>query len=882
MPVEPEPLTPSDLEGETRAQPPRREPAADPTARFAPGAVLAARYRIVAPLGKGGMGEVYRAEDIRLGQPVALKFLPIALAAQRDRLDRLVDEVRIGRQISHPNVCRLYDIVEAEGLHFVVMEYVDGEDLASLLRRIGRLPPDKALDLARGICAGLAAAHDKGVIHRDLKPANVMVDGRGHARIADFGLAIPAGKGAGGEMAGTVAYMAPEQLAGAPATTRSDVFALGLVLFETLTGRRAYDAHSIEELRARYADSAPPSVSSAVRDVDPAVERAIHRCLSRDPAQRPESARAVLAELPGGDPLQAAVLAGETPSPEMVAAAARVGDVRPAVAWSLLLGALGGLFAVTLLSDEVALHRLAPLPKPPEALMERARDVLGTLGYGERMADHASGFDQNAELLAHINADPSPRRWEKLRTSRPGPWVFYYRESPRELWSPTWIPVPPHGGPPQLGRVTRQSPPMTVPGMRTVELDAQGRLTHFVAVPPPLLHATPAPPPDWRRVLSEAGLDASVLRPTTPRWTAPVDTDARAAWEGENPDEPGSRIHVEAASHGGRPVFFRVYGPWARAAPAAPAAMAARRAFGVFWLALFVATYGAIAVLVRRNLRLGRGDRRGAARVGMAALVTLILAQLVRADHTGNAVAEFALLLQIACQGCYGLVLMWLLYLALEPGVRRRQPHALISWSRVLAGRMNDPLVARDVLIGVTAGLVLIILGQMVRVGPWWLGQPPQMPTAGVVTTLAASRHVAFFLFVSPSIALAYSLSGLFFLYVVWSMTRRRWAAELFLLALVGVISMGTGRAGPVVEGILAVAFGVVWVGVLSRVGLLATAVMLFTLTLLPSIPLTADGSAWYAGRAAAVLLLFVAATGWAFHTSLGGKPVFGRALLED
>ena len=292
------------------------------TARFTPGTLLAGRYRIIAPLGKGGMGEVYRADDIRLGQPVALKFLPAALASDKERLERLVDEVRIGRQISHPNVCRLYDIAEAEGHHFLVMEYVDGEDLASLLRRIGRLSGDKALDIARGICAGLAAAHDKNVIHRDLKPANVMIDGRGHARIADFGLAALASSVAGGDLSGTPSYMAPEQLTGEGASTRSDVFALGLVIREMLTGERVFEAKSLDAIRALHAQSKPLSLSSSVKDVDPAVERVLLKCLSRDPKERPASARVVLLSLPGGDPLQAAVLAGETPSPEMVAAAA--------------------------------------------------------------------------------------------------------------------------------------------------------------------------------------------------------------------------------------------------------------------------------------------------------------------------------------------------------------------------------------------------------------------------------------------------------------------------------------------------------------------------------------------------------------------------------
>src|SRR5689334_22138102 len=146
--------------------------AARDSAGLAPGTLIASRYRIVSLLGRGGMGEVYRADDLRLGQPVALKFVAVN-ADNRRAIERLYSEVRIGRQVSHPNVCRLHDIVETDGLRFIAMEYVDGEDLASLLRRIGRLPANKAIEVAREIAAGLAAAHDRGIIHRDLKPGNV-------------------------------------------------------------------------------------------------------------------------------------------------------------------------------------------------------------------------------------------------------------------------------------------------------------------------------------------------------------------------------------------------------------------------------------------------------------------------------------------------------------------------------------------------------------------------------------------------------------------------------------------------------------------------------------------------------------------------------------
>src|SRR5215470_18549177 len=183
--------------------------------RFVPGQILAGRYRIVALAGRGGMGEVYRAEDLTLSQVVAIKFLPEKLSQDPAALSRFHSEVRVARQVSHPNVCRVFDIGEAKDSLFLTMEYVDGEDLASVVRRIGRLSPDKATEIARQICAGLAAAHERGVVHRDLKPANVMLDGAGKIRITDFGLAGLAASMQGEDArAGTPAYMAPEQLAG--------------------------------------------------------------------------------------------------------------------------------------------------------------------------------------------------------------------------------------------------------------------------------------------------------------------------------------------------------------------------------------------------------------------------------------------------------------------------------------------------------------------------------------------------------------------------------------------------------------------------------------------------------------------------------------------
>jgi serine/threonine-protein kinase len=280
--------------------------------QFPVGTVLAGRYKILGLIGRGGMGEVYKAGDLKLGQPVALKFLPESTSKNESQLARFRAEVRIAGQVSHPNVCRMYDIGEVDGKTFLSMEYVDGDDLRSLLRRIGRLPHDKALEIARRLCAGLAAAHDKGVLHRDLKPGNVMIDGRGQVLITDFGLAAMTGQIQGAFVReGTPAYMAPEQLAGKEVTVRSDVYALGLVLHEIFTGYRLYE---------NGAERVTPVSLSSSKDIDPAVERVILRCLDVEPRNRPQSALAVAAALPGGNQLEAALAAGETPSPEMVAA----------------------------------------------------------------------------------------------------------------------------------------------------------------------------------------------------------------------------------------------------------------------------------------------------------------------------------------------------------------------------------------------------------------------------------------------------------------------------------------------------------------------------------------------------------------------------------
>ena len=351
--------TPILAEAEAKTEPRPEFTARRPidNARFIPGDVVAGRYRIAGLLGRGGMGEVYRADDLKLGQPVALKFLAESLSTNGAALARFHREVSLARQISHRHVCRVYDIGEHAGMHFLSMEYVRGEELSSLLKRVGRLPLEKAVETARQLCTGLAAIHAAGVLHRDLKPANVMIDEHGDVRIADFGIAALSENTGRAEILGTPAYMAPEQFAGAEATARSDLYALGLVLYETFTGKRAFAASSLQDvISVHRSDTAPATPSSWISDLDSKVERVILRCLEKDPEKRPASALHVAAALPGGDPLAAALAAGETPSPQMVAAAGTEGSLSPGVAVLLLLAIVAACVAVAVVSRKTSLH----------------------------------------------------------------------------------------------------------------------------------------------------------------------------------------------------------------------------------------------------------------------------------------------------------------------------------------------------------------------------------------------------------------------------------------------------------------------------------------------------------------------------------------------
>jgi Protein kinase domain len=682
--------------------------------RFVPGQIVAQRYRIVALAGRGGMGEVYRAEDLKLTQIVAIKFLPESLSKDAGALARFHSEVRTARHVSHPNVCRMFDIGDAEGITFLTMEYVDGEDLSSLVRRIGRLSPDKATQIARQMCAGLAAAHERGVIHRDLKPANIMLDSTGRIRITDFGLAGIAASIQGPEVrAGTPAYMAPEQLAGKEVTIKSDLYSLGLILYEILTGKRVFDAATLPELMRLREESSPGKPSSIVRDLDPLLERVIMRCLEKDPALRPASALQVATALPGGDPLAAALAAGETPSPQMVAAAGDTTGLSPRAALSVLAAVLlGTLFFIYVGVKEDALEAINP-SRPSEVMAHHARDILAKLGYTERPADWVGHFAYNYWFLTYINkfggASPS---WKQILLQRPMMLEYWYRESPWEMVPQTWasLLLTP-------GVVESDEPPPIRPGMATVWMDAEEHLQWLQVIPPEVESSTsnavaqknaspparPFPSVDWNLLFTAAGLDPSQFRPATPNWLSLAAFDQRGAWDGTWP-QSGRPLHVEAAAWHGKSVYFSLVSPWTRPNRTPTDADKGSNTGSIIVLIVTLLTVAIGVWFALRNLARGRGDHQNAWRLACIAFGIGLATFLFRAHFVKS--LEMVLLCILAISTSLFMAgILWILYIALEPYVRRHWPQTIISWTRLMGGRFRDPLVGRDLVSGVLMGV---------------------------------------------------------------------------------------------------------------------------------------------------------------------------------
>jgi serine/threonine protein kinase len=347
---------------------------------------LGQRYDILAEAGHGSMGNVYKARDRETGETVALKLLKPEISSDQAMMDRFKNELLFARKITHKNVCRVHEFNRIGGIAYTSMEFVEGESLRSVLNRFGGLPVRKAISVTEQICSGLKEAHAQGIVHRDLKPENVMIDSNGNVKIMDFGIArsMESLTRLTGSMVGTPAYMAPEQVAGKPVDYRTDIYSLGLMLYEMFTGSQAFQADTAVALALKQMRETPPAPHEVDPSIPVGIERAILKCLEKEPGKRFQSVAELEIAL-----RSAAVPANATPAPcaPRVDSGYRVTPIpvdispamkpqpkrTPAIVW-VLVGALlvvGGAAAsrwatAAKSAEQLPPPALSPAPKPPE------------------------------------------------------------------------------------------------------------------------------------------------------------------------------------------------------------------------------------------------------------------------------------------------------------------------------------------------------------------------------------------------------------------------------------------------------------------------------------------------------------------------------------
>ncbi len=808
--------------------------------RFQAGDLVSGRYRIVSLLGRGGMGEVYRADDLKLIRPVALKFLIGAGRAAPARLTKFYTEARLASGVTHRNVCRVYDLGEAEGDVFLSMEYVDGEDLGSLLRRIGRVPADKVGQIARQLCFGLGAAHDAGVIHRDLKPANIMLDGQGRVRITDFGIAALAGPPAQRpQLAGTPPYMAPELLEGRPATVRSDLYSVGLILFELLTGRSPFDDDDITRAK-------PTAPSAYITDLDPRLEEAILGCLQRRPADRPRSVYKLLAALPGGDPLEDALAAGETPAPEIIAAARSrevSGRTLPVLC---TVAALVGLAIITSLADRTFLLSSAALDKPPDVLQERAEQVVERL-HGSGSTERGTGqFVIDQRGLGYLEHRASPGAGSRRAGEIDLPVVFYrfVRGSRAGPAADSIV----------YGRLV---PDFSESARVIVRLDSQGKLLGYLTDGMPDDPAAPGTSgPDWSTAFELAGLSMAEYQAVPPREVPPSGAETRLAWEAVAPREPGVPPRVEGVAVGDRIIHFARVAPWESGVTAGEVDRETSRGqrLSRILMVFFWITFVGCLVLSWKSAERGPIDRRAAWRFAMLMLCLQSLRLAVLQPLPAAPALGLDILLHVARYAVFAAVAAWIYYASLERFFRRFWPHAIISWVRVMTGRIRDPLVGRDVLAGVALGLGMVGLQQInVLVTAWAGGSVSLIMPSGIEPTLGrlvGFRHLSASLLHSGFVGIILGLILATLLLILRSALRNPRLAAIAFVLIVMSASAWVWAPGLYVSWVTGGLFGVVMAGILQRLGILCAVVSTVVAQIVVNNPLTDEFDAWYAGPA--------------------------------
>ena len=630
----------------------------------------------------------------------------------------------------------------------------------------------------------------------------------------------------------------------------------------------------------RTADHTPSRPSSVVKDMDPIVEKVILRCLEQEPTARPATALAVAAAMPGGDPLAAALAAGETPSPQLVAASGETTGLRPRAAVACLIAVLAGLAVGVYLTIRYSGIEKMHLEQTPEVLEHKAREIVAQLGYAEKPADAGFGLDYDTNFRDSVEKESPSSNWDQVIAGRPTMLQFWYRQSP-DLLGPTdyrdFLLIP--------GIVTEEDPPTTLSGMVNIKLDARGRLIYLQAIAPQKeTAAATTTTPDWTALFSAAELDPAKLQPAQPQWTSLGASDARAAWTGV---WPGSTrpLRVEAAAWHGKPVFFAMIGewnkPWRMITPQSADEKKGRLS-NILGLTVLILILVAGALLARRNYRHGRGDRDGALRLAGVMFALVMVLWLCR-SHFAVGFQTFGYLILAIAAGLLWGGMMWMLYLALEPWIRKYWPQAIISWSRLVSGQVRDPVVGRDILFGVAFGTLWILIFEASYIPSARIGAaPPLGSSAYLMGGRQALGQVLlqipfsifgtlqfFFMLLALKVGVEFLLKKM----GVKSLRGDWIAAVLFVAFFVVTRVLPSTHLAVDVPTVLLI-YGVLAVIVL-RFGLVPLAVGAFTVDMLGNVPFTADFSEWYATTTIFALLIVVALAGWGFYHSLGGERVW-------
>jgi hypothetical protein len=510
---------------------------------------------------------------------------------------------------------------------------------------------------------------------------------------------------------------------------------------------------------------------------------------------------------------------------------------------------------------------------PPDDMARKARETLARLGYGGAPIDEAGGFGKEQELIRYLEEKEAPRTpWARLLGRRPPVMFYWHRTSPRRMVVTEF-----HSDLMTPGIVWIWRPPATVAGMINVGLDARGRLNFLQALPPER-EEPPAQPrePDWDALFAAAELDRALFQPAEPQWTSLAASDVRAAWTGTWPDTE-LPLRVEAAAFHGKPVYFSLVGSWThphRTQP--PPQTAGEKAAGVAGMAMGIVALAAAVLLARRNYVSGRGDRAGALRLAFL-LFCLHVALWVCFGHHSLDLAETGLFLLAVANSLVTACLSWLLYLSVEPYVRKHWPQTLFSWTRLASGRVRDPRVGRDLLSGILLGLLWSLVLCVLLLALQARGAAPELPAPEY---LMGPRWVAGAWLATLVRSIRGALVFFLVLFLLRVLLRRAWLAAI---AFVLVLSAPAVLASPSPALVAPAMFAVYAVAALAvvRFGIVTLAAGILTANLLLAVPMTASLSSWYAGSTAFAFLSLLALAAWAFHTSLGGRRLWSESLFE-